>query len=133
PVALNVGGELFGGSLLTVPGERPEHPPMPALKIAPPGPAAPGLQQLFLRPAELAQIRITRDNYPGRDGPVLARTRRNNFSDQSPIGFRVRLRLCRIKPRILKELLCRAGDDEAMVRVIRFQLATLMDSFAMCI
>src|SRR5437773_9286434 len=35
PVALNVGGELFGGSLLTVPGERPEHPPMPALKIAP--------------------------------------------------------------------------------------------------
>src|SRR5207249_5169742 len=87
------------------------------------------LQQFFLRLTQLAQARVAGNNNLFPVGQFVARTRRNDFADQTPTGFRVRLRLCRIKARILKELLCRAGDDEAMVSVVRVRFATLVDPF----
>src|SRR5207249_7079566 len=75
------------------------------------------LQQFFLRLTQLAQARVAGNNNLFPVGQFVARTRRNDFADQTPTGFRVRLRLCRIKARILKELLCRAGDRSEERRV----------------
>src|SRR5581483_11313970 len=116
-------------ALLVMAAERQHHPPMAMLEIAVPGPATFGFQQWRLRLAESVQIRITRNHNFVGIGQRPACAGGNHPVNQAPISIGIGNRLGRIKSGMFKKLACRAGHDEAVVRVIRFGMTGLLTHF----
>src|SRR5205814_2567924 len=111
-VAVQIGHQFLRRTLLMTPGERPDHPPMAALKITSPRAAAFGLQELFLRPAELPQVRVAGDDDSLPAARVLARILRKDLANQAPVCFPVGWRPGWIEPCIAEELSGGADDDK---------------------
>ena len=120
-VVLDFPHQVLGGLALLMPAERPDHPPMPALKITLPHAAALRFQESFLPLAERAQVRVAGDDNFFRFGQLFARTRRNHLANLSAVSGGVGFRQGRLEAGILKKLLRRTGDDETAVGVIGFR------------
>jgi len=124
-------GQLLRGAFLVTSAERPDHAPVSTLKITLPRSAAFLFQEILLRHAELAQVRIAGNNDFFIIRHFFTRTARNNLVDELAIGLFVSGGLRWIEAGVDEELFRRAGDDKAMVRVIRLRLARSMDPFAL--
>src|SRR5438105_11033905 len=122
--------KLLGHSFLIAPGKGKNHPPMAALKVAMPGATAFGLQELFLRPTEGAQIGVAGDNNFTLGWCRLARIGGSDWPDKMPVSGFVGNGLAGIKTGIEKELPGCSSNDTAMMSVVRTRLTTTRYPFA---
>ena len=106
--------------------ERENHPPVSTLEIAEPRAPAFRLQELFLRSAELPQVRITRNDNPIGLSNLQIQAALHHLSYQGATGRCVRGRQVCIETRVLEELPRRLGDDKAVQRVSRLGLAVFV-------
>ena len=85
-VVLDFPHQALGGLALLIPAERPDHPPMPALKITLPRAAAMRFQESFLPLAECAQVRVAGDDNFFLFGHSFARTGRNHLANPPSVS-----------------------------------------------
>ena len=124
------GGKPRGGAFLMRARNREYHPPMASQKIRAPRAAAFSLQQFLLRPAEFMQAGKTgNDDLPVRFAR-RARVARNNFANQTPIGFVIGDFLARVEPCMVKKLPRRPRQRKTPVRVIWLWFAPAKTRFA---
>ena len=109
--------QLGSRPFLMMPRKGKDHSPVSALKIALPGATAFLFQNLLLRLGELAQIRITRDDYP--DLCLPPQRRPQDLAYLTPVfTWRGNL-LGRIERCVLVKACGRSRCDEAMQRIGR--------------
>lgn len=110
-VGVNGGHEALGGVFLVAAAEGEEHTPVAALDVALPGATEFGFQKRLVFEAEIAQVRVTRnDDFPnGKSTNWAVGYIANEFSISVGIGFgQVRRELS-----VIKKLADRSGEDEA--------------------
>src|SRR5258708_27413899 len=100
-------------------GERQDHPPGPALKIARQGPAALALEQRRLRLAETVEVRIAGDDNLFIRRQLPLRVQRGHLLNQTPIGCFVRHPLTPVESRMLEELAGGTRDHKTMMGISR--------------